>query len=160
MAKSIVVSLNPKLFPEIRPLKAAFRTDMEQLEQVASAVTLIGLVAGSLAGVGILGLVAFTVSQRTKEIAIRMALGAKKAQVLSAVLGQFAWPVALGLMAGCGIAAAASRVLRRVLFGVSNLDPVSYAAAIALLVTIVALAALLPARRALRPDLATALHRE
>jgi predicted permease len=158
MAKSIVVSLNPKLFPEIRPLKAAFRTDMEQLEHVASAVTLIGLVAGSLAGVGILGLVAFTVSQRTKEIAIRIALGAKKVQVLSAVLGQFAWPVALGLLAGCGVAAATSKVLRRVLFGVSNLDPASYTAAILALAAIVGVAALLPARRALRLDLAKTLH--
>jgi predicted lysophospholipase L1 biosynthesis ABC-type transport system permease subunit len=93
-------------------------------------VSLIGMVAVLLAGVGIIGLVAFTVSQRTKEIAIRIALGARKVQVLAAVLRQFAWPVALGLVAGTGIAAAASRVLRKALFGVNNLDPLSYARAL------------------------------
>jgi ABC-type antimicrobial peptide transport system permease subunit len=131
---------------------------MEQVELLASAVTLIGLVAVALAGVGILGLVSFSVSQRLKEIAIRMALGATKVQVLAAVLRQFVWPVALGMAAGAGIAAAASRVLRIALYGVSNLDPASYAAAILVLVAIVGLATLLPARRALRLDLAKTLH--
>jgi len=158
IAKSIVGSLNPKLFPEISLLKSRFRKDMEQVELVASAVTLIGLVAVALAAVGILGLVSFSVSQRWKEIAIRTALGATKAQVLRAVLRQFVWPVALGIAAGAGIAAAASRVLRIALYGVSNLDSASYAAAILGLMAIVGLAALLPARRALRLDLATTLH--
>jgi len=158
IAKSIVESLNPKLFPEISLLRSGFRKDMEQVELVASVVTLIGLVAVALAGVGILGLVSFSVSQRLKELAIRMALGAKKVQVIAALLRQFVWPVAIGMAAGAGIAAAASRVLRIALYGVSNLDPASYAAAILVLVAIVGLAALLPARRALRLDLAKTLH--
>ncbi|MGD0892365.1 MAG: ABC transporter permease [Terracidiphilus sp.] len=160
MAKSIVQSLDPRLFPGINLLKAAFRKDMEQVELVATSVSLVGLVAVALAGVGILGLVAFTVSQRTKEIAIRMALGAKKAHVLTSVLRQFAWPVAIGLLAGTGIAAALSTVLRKILYGVSNLDPASYAAAASALIAIIGLAALLPARRALQLDLAKTLHYE
>jgi ABC-type antimicrobial peptide transport system permease subunit len=160
MAKSIVQSLDPRLFPGINLLKAAFRKDMEQVELVATSVSLVGLVAVALAGVGILGLVAFTVSQRTKEIAIRMALGAKKAHVLTSVLRQFAWPVAIGLLAGTGIAAALSTVLRKILYGVSNLDPASYAAAALALIAIIGLAALLPARRALQLDLAKTLHYE
>jgi len=159
-AKSIVQSLDPKLFPGISLLKEAFRKDMQQVELVATSVSLVGLVAVALAGVGILGLVAFTVSQRTKEIAIRMALGAKKIHVLASVLRQFAWPVAIGLLAGTGIAAALSTVLRRILYGVSNLDPASYAVAAFALVAIIGLAALLPARRALRLDLAKTLHYE
>jgi ABC-type antimicrobial peptide transport system permease subunit len=158
MAKSLVESLNPKLFPEISLLKSGFRKDMEQVELVASVVTLIGLVAVALVGVGILGLVSFSVSQRLKEIAIRTALGAKNVQVLAAVLRQFVWPVAIGMAVGTGIAAAASKVLRIALYGVSNLDPASYAAAILVLVAIIGLAALLPARRALRLDMAKALH--
>ncbi len=160
IAKSIVESLDPKLFPEITLLKSGFRKDMEQVETVALAVTLVGLVALALASVGIVGLVLFSVSQRMKEIAIRTALGAGKLQVLGAVLRQFTWPVAIGAAAGAGIAAAASRVLRIVLYGVSNLDPASYLAAILALAVIVFLAALLPARRALRPDLAKTLHFE
>ncbi len=158
--KSISESLDPRLFPEIAQLKLLYHDYVAPVESLAMVVSLVGIVALTVAGIGVVGLVAFTVSQRTKEIAIRIALGAKRVQVLSAVLGQFTWPVALGLVAGAGVAAAASRVLRKALYGVSNLDPLSYAAAISLLLAVVALAALLPARRALRLDLAKILHYE
>jgi ABC-type antimicrobial peptide transport system permease subunit len=93
-----------------------------------------------------------------KEIAIRIALGAKRSPVLSTVLRQFSWPVVLGLVAGTGIAAAASKMLRIALYGINNLDPLSYASAIFVLIAIIAIAALLPARHALRLDLAKTLH--
>jgi predicted permease len=160
IAKSISENLDSRLFPEIRQLKTLYHERVSVVEQIAAIVSLIGMVAVLLAGVGIIGLVAFTVSQRTKEIAIRIALGAKRAQVLAAVLRQFAWPVAFGLVVGTGTAAAASRLLRKILFGVSNFDPAGYAAAIGVLVAIIALAALLPARRAFRLDLAKTLHFE
>jgi ABC-type antimicrobial peptide transport system permease subunit len=130
------------------------------VEQIAEVVSLIGITAVVLTAVGILGLVSFSVSQRMKEIAIRIALGARRAHVLAAVLRQFSWPVALGMITGAGIALAASRVLRKFLFGVNNLDPLSYAGAILVLVAMLAIAALLPARRALRLDLARTLHDE
>jgi ABC-type antimicrobial peptide transport system permease subunit len=66
----------------------------------------------------------------------------------------------VGLLAGVGVAAGASKVLRKVLYGVSNLDPASYAGAIVILVGIVGLAALLPARRVLQLNLAKILHYE
>jgi len=160
VAKAIAAGLDPKIFPEIRPLKGLFHENVSKVEQVAMVVSLIGIVAVLLAGVGIVGLVAYSVSQRTKEIAIRLALGAERTQVLAAVLRQFAWPMMVGLLAGVGAAAGTSRVLRKVLFGVSNLDPASYAGAIAVLVGIVGLAALLPARRALHLNLAKILHYE
>jgi ABC-type antimicrobial peptide transport system permease subunit len=131
---------------------------LELIENIAKAVTLTGLVAVLVAAVGIIGLVSFSVSQRMKEIAIRMALGATKVQLLAAVLRQFVWPVAIGMAAGVAISVAASRVLRVALYGVSNLDPASYTAAILVLLAILGLAALLPARRALRLDLAKTLH--
>jgi predicted permease len=160
MAKSISESLDPRLFPEIRPLKGLYHDYVSMVEKVAGVISLIGLVAVLIAGIGIVGLVAFTVSQRTKEIAIRLALGARHAQVLFAVLRQFLWPVAIGLVAGAGTAAAASKVLRKALYGVSNFDPAGYGLAIGVLLVIVAVAALLPARRALRLDLAKILHYE
>jgi predicted permease len=160
VVKSISESLDPKLFPEIRQLKLLYLENVSGIEKTAMAVSLIGMVAVLVAGIGIIGLVAFTVSQRTKEIAIRIALGAKRVQVLTAVLRQFSWPVALGLVAGAGIAGAASKVLRRALYGVNNLDPLSYAGAVGVLALIILLAALLPARRALRLDLAKILHYE
>jgi ABC-type antimicrobial peptide transport system permease subunit len=123
-------------------------------------MSLIGVAAMLLAGVGILGLVGYAVSQRTKEIAIRLALGSSKLSVAVAILRQFLWPVLLGVAAGAGGAAACSQILRRIMSGVSGLDPVSYGAAIAMLLGIFLLAAVLPARRALRLDVAQALHQE
>ena len=156
--KTVSESLDPKALPETRQIKLLYREDVSRLEMIASAVSAIGVAAVSLAGIGLIGLVAFTVSQRTKEIAIRIALGARPVTVLIAVLKQYVWPVALGLLAGGTIAAFASRVLRVGLYGVSNLDPASYAGAIGALIVIVLVAALLPARRALRLDLARTLH--
>ncbi|HUD57722.1 MAG TPA: FtsX-like permease family protein, partial [Terracidiphilus sp.] len=158
IAKSISEGLDPKIFPEIRQLKLLYHDNISGIEKAAMAVSLIGMIAVLVSGIGIIGLVAFTVSLRMKEIAIRIALGAKRAQVLSAVLRQFSWPVVLGLVAGTGIAAAASKVLRIALYGINNLDPLSYAGAIFVLISIITIAALLPARRALQMDLAKTLH--
>jgi ABC-type antimicrobial peptide transport system permease subunit len=80
--------------------------------------------------------------------------------VLGAVLRQFRWPLILGAGLGTALAAFGSSLLRVVLYGVSNLDPVSYAAALLLLVLIAMVAMILPALRALRMDLAAILHYE
>lgn len=90
--KSISESLDPKLFPEIRSIKALYSESVVQIERIAGAVTLMGLVAIGLAGVGVLGLVSFSVRERTKEIAIRLALGATSSDILKAILRQFAAP--------------------------------------------------------------------
>lgn len=90
--KSISESLDPKLFPEIRSIKALYSESVVQIERIAGAVTLLGLVAIGLAGVGVLGLVSFSVRERTKEIAIRLALGATSSDILKAILRQFAAP--------------------------------------------------------------------
>jgi len=156
--KSISESLDPKALPEIRQIKQLYRENVSRLEMIATAVSAIGIVAVVMAGIGLIGLVAFTVSQRTKEIAIRIALGARPVAVLSAVLRQYSWPVIIGLLLGTTAAAFGSRLLRVGLYGVSNLDPIGYAAALIILAAIVTIAALLPARRALRLDIARTLH--
>ncbi len=158
--KAIVEALDPKLFPDIRVLKGAFRQEMVGVERAATMVSLLGIAAILLATVGIVGLVGYAVSQRMKEIAIRMALGARRAQVLAAVLRQFSWPVSLGVVAGVLGAVALASLLTKALYGLSYLDPLSYAGAIATLATIIVVAMLLPARRALRLDLAKTLHYE
>ncbi|HEX4773215.1 MAG TPA: ABC transporter permease [Bryobacteraceae bacterium] len=159
-AKSISEGLDPKLFPEIRRIKTLYRENVLIIERIAGIVTLIGLIAVALAGIGVIGIVSFTVLQKTKEIAIRVAVGAGRGEVLATILGQFIWPVLVGLTMGTAFAIATSQILRRALYGVSNLDPIGYAGAIAALLTILSIAALLPARRALRINIARALHYE
>jgi ABC-type antimicrobial peptide transport system permease subunit len=159
-AKSISESLDPKLFPEIRQIRALYADNVRSIEMTAGAVTLMGIVALVLAGVGLIGLVSFTVSQKTKEIAIRTALGATPKQVLKVLLRQFSWPAGLGLLIGTATASASSQLLRQTLYGVSNLDPIAYGVAIGFLLVTLAISALLPARRALKLNLSRALHYE
>ena len=158
--KAISDSLDPRVFPEIRQLKLLYRQNVGFVEQAAAAVSIIGGVAVILAAMGIIGIVAFTISQRTRELAIRIALGARPARILSDVLGQFTWPVAIGMLFGTAGAIAGSKLLRVALYGISNLDPASYAMALGVLIAIVAAAAVLPARRTLHLDLSGILHYE
>lgn len=159
-AKTIARSIDGEIFPEVQQLQTLYKDNVSVIEDIAAIVTLIGLVAGTVAGVGLLGIVGVVVTQRTKEIAIRLALGARPLSVLIAVLRQFLWPLVVGVVAGTVLAAFGSRLLRIALYGVNNLDPVSYAAAMAILVAIAALSMLVPSIRALRLDIAAILHHE
>jgi predicted permease len=163
LARSAVTAaraMDPNTFPEVQLLSSAFRQKLQGAEYSALAVSLLGSIAHLLACLGIVGVVAYAVSQRTREIGIRMALGAKPSQVLSVVLRQFSLPVIAGLLVGVGGAAMLSQFLRGRLYGISNLDPGTYVAAIAVFSVTVAVAALLPARRALRIDPLRALRHE
>jgi hypothetical protein len=151
-------SVNPRVFPEVQWLEISYRQKTEQAGYAALAVGLLGFVALLLACAGMVGLVAYVVSQRTKEIGIRLALGARSWQILTIVLGQFSRPVIAGLLAGTGLAAALSQLLRQELYGISNFDPTAYLAASVFFVAGVAAAALLPAKRALRIDPLKALR--
>jgi predicted permease len=156
--KTIASSIDPKLFPTITPLKTGFRKSIAQVEQIATIVSMLGGIAIFLAVVGLLGLVTYAVSQRTKEIAIRLAVGAGHMEIFFSVLRRFAWPVLIGLTAGVAMTAGLSQIIRRGLYGISGLDPISYLGAIALLITILIAAALMPMRRAFRLDIARILH--
>jgi ABC-type antimicrobial peptide transport system permease subunit len=105
-------------------------------------------VALVLAATGLSGAIAYGVAQRTREIGIRMALGATRGSVLRLVLGQGMRAVAIGLVAGLGGSLIVSRVLNASLFGVSSHDLVSYGIACLLLAATASIAALIPARRA------------
>ena len=158
--QAIAASLDPKLFPSITPLSSGFRKSVGQAEQIAALVSLLGGIAIFLAVIGLLGLVTYAVGQRTREIAIRLALGAGRREIFGSILQRFAWPVATGLGVGVAMTAALSQMIRRGLFGISGLDPVSYASAILLLVVVLTMAALIPIRRAFWMDVARILHAE
>lgn len=111
-----------------------------------------------LAALGVYGVVAFSVARRTKEIGLRMALGAEPRTVLAMVLSQGFTLVAVGLVLGGGLAVAAATVLRGLLYRVSPLDPVAWTAAVAALLLAALLANAVPARRAMRVEPLTALR--
>ncbi|MCY1018793.1 ABC transporter permease [Pyxidicoccus sp. MSG2] len=122
---------------------------------------LVGLFAGVallLAAVGLYGVVAYAVLQRTRELGIRMALGARERQVTGLVLGRYLGLTAAGLVVGLGLAAGASRALTHLLSGVRPVDPMTYAGVVLVLGAVAFLAALLPARRAARVPPAIALR--
>jgi predicted permease len=118
------------------------------------------LVALALAATGLSGAVAYGVAQRTREIGIRMALGATRAAVLRLVLGQGMRAVVFGVMAGIAGAFVVSRLLSASLFGISANDLASYAGAALLLAVTAAIAALIPARRASQVNPMEALRTE
>ena len=159
-AKIIATNLDTSVSPEIRQLKMLYRDNIRQIENVAAIASAVGAVAVLMSAIGLMGLVGYVVTQRTKEIAIRMALGARPVAVLSALLRQFRWPLLGGLAAGTALAAFGSKLLRVALYGVSNLDPASFLAALLILAAIAALSIVLPATRTLRLNMAAILHHD
>jgi predicted lysophospholipase L1 biosynthesis ABC-type transport system permease subunit len=111
-----------------------------------------------LAGFSLYGVMAYSVAQRSREIGIRIALGAQSADVRALVVNQAARLGAAGLIIGIACALAVTRVLDSLLFGVTASDPLTFAGVSAALITVLLLAAYLPARRATRVDPIVALR--
>jgi len=116
--------------------------------------------AAVLAGVGIYGVLAFSVVQRTHEIGVRMALGARRHAVLAGVLREGLTVAALGVGLGLAGAAALTRYLSTMLFGLTPLDPTTYGGVAAVFMAVAGLACYIPARRATRVDPVRALRCE
>jgi putative ABC transport system permease protein len=117
-----------------------------------------GTLALLLAFIGMYGVISYAVTQRTREIGIRMALGAQPGAVLALVLGQGARLAALGIIAGLGMARSASGLMAHLLFGVRPTDTRTFIAFSLLVAAVALLACYLPARRATRIDPTTALR--
>ncbi len=125
-----------------------------------SLFTLFGFAALLLAGIGLYGVIAYSVTQRTHEIGVRIALGASRGDVIHMVIAQGARLAAIAIAIGITAAFALSRVLGSLLFGVSSTDPWTFVIVPILLGAVAMLASYLPARRATRVNPITALRTE
>ena len=160
------------LFPSLRLINVEdddARPQRAMSQLLAMMATLLAVLAATLAGIGIYGVIAYLVSQRTREIGIRMALGANSGAVLKNVILQGLRPVFAGLIVGLAAAAGLSSVLHWALvfpeawdpfYGVPFYDPVTFGGMLCFVLLIAACASAVPARRALRVDPMTALRYE
>jgi predicted permease len=145
---------------DVRSLSPFIDASIVQERLLTALMSFFGLLAMLLAAIGLYGVMAYSVSQRTHEIGIRVALGAQSRDVLRLVIGQGMKLVLPGVSAGLAAAFGLTRLLKALLFGVSATDPVTFAV-VALLLTLVALLACwIPARRATRVDPLVAIKYE
>jgi predicted permease len=160
-ARQVLIHANPLLDPMmVTSLPELIRYSAGDYQMMAELVTALGLIGLALTVVGLYGFLAFRVTQRRREIGIRMALGATREATAWLVVRDTARLAAIGLGLGVLLSIAAARVETAALFGVRPLDAISFAAALAVLSLAIVAAALLPARRAASIDPIQALHTE
>src|SRR5688572_11518431 len=155
-----ISNVEPRARVEVAPLRDRFENWLAELDFAPMAASILGVLGLILATIGMFGVFAYVVRQRTKEIGIRMALGARPAAISRLVLAGNSRAVIAGLVVGLGGALGASQVLRGSLYGLSPLDPIAYGGVVLLLAAAAITASYLPARRAMRIDPVLALRHE
>ena len=159
--RKTVLDLNPELaISNEASLKDQLALPLFPARVAAIVLSLFGLLALVLASTGLFGLVAYAVARRTREIGIRMALGARSSQVLSALFSRTLVLCAAGISIGAAITLFAGRVLSAILYGVSPRDPAAYISALLVMIAASLLACWNPAHRAVHTDPARTLREE
>ena len=154
-------SLDPdQPISNIAPVRSLVRADLSQPQLYLTLFSLFAVLALLLAALGLYGLIAYSVAQRTREFGIRVALGAQNADVLRLVLGQGARLTAIGLIVGLLAAAAAARLMQALLFRTTTHDPLVFGVVVLVLAAVALVAALLAAHRATKVDPMIALRAE
>jgi macrolide transport system ATP-binding/permease protein len=156
-----LTALEPNiLFLDNQTMDAQVAATLLPAKAGAASVSAVGVVAMALAAIGLYGVIAYSVARRTREIGIRMALGARPSAVVGLVMRQGLALAAAGVAVGALLALGAAKAVAGALYGVGYLDPVAWGGAIVLLVAVSALANLVPARRASIVDPSGALRAE
>jgi putative ABC transport system permease protein len=147
--RKAIASVDPTLVVnDVTPYSEVISGDFQQQNMIATLTTLFGALGLTLAAVGLYGVMAYTVEQRTNEIGLRMALGADRGNVIRMVLRGAFWQVGIGLGVGIPLAVLAGKLMKDQLFGVQPWDPAMLAAATVLLALAALVATVVPARRA------------
>ncbi|HET8546624.1 MAG TPA: FtsX-like permease family protein, partial [Bryobacteraceae bacterium] len=152
--------LDPAVTPRLQRIEENIDMALTPVRLAAAVAGTLGSVALLLACSGIYGVVSFAVNRRRREVGVRMALGAGKPAVMRLILWQGLKPVLVGALAGSSLGAAGGQLIRNLLYGLSALDPISFLGTGTVLVVAAGLAAVLPARAALRVDPAVTLRYE
>ena len=159
--RSAIAEVDPNLpVNDPRTLASQVSRTFDTVRLAARLVAFFGALALALAAIGLYGAIAQNVAQRTNEIGVRMALGAERSRVMAMILRQTAVLVAIGIAIGLPAAGGAARLVSSQLYGVSPIDPRSFALGIAVLAGVAMLAGYVPARRATRVDPVHALRSE
>ncbi|MBO0798319.1 MAG: FtsX-like permease family protein, partial [Blastocatellia bacterium] len=145
---------------EIKTLKEMVSLQFWPARTLAGLLAALGSVGLLLASVGVYGVMSYAVAQRTREIGVRMALGAQSRDVLRLIIGQCLGLALAGTAIGLALSAATTRYLSSLLYDVSATDPLTFASVALLLIGVALLACYLPARRATRVDPLAALRRD
>jgi predicted permease len=159
--RSEVQGIDPSLSVlNVQTLSDRVNGSLQGERSQASLLGTAGLLALLLASIGLYGVMAYSVAQRTREIGIRMALGASRKDMFALVLKQGITLVSIGVAIGLGVAFGVTRLLASSLFGVTAADPLTFAGTSALLIAVALLATYFPARRATKVDPMIALRYE
>ncbi|CAN5437287.1 ABC transporter permease [soil metagenome] len=159
--RNAIQQIAPDLpYVSVRPMDELIRNDVLPFRLGAVLFSLFGVLALALAAVGLYGVLAYLVAERTREIGVRISLGAGEGDVVRLVVRQGLRLVAIGLVLGLAGSFLSVRLLEGLLFGISARDPLTYAGIAAVLALTGALASFLPARRAARVDPMVALRHE
>ena len=159
--RSAVRELDPSLpVYNLRSMNEVVSRSMVQPRFLALLLATFSGIALFLAAIGIYGVMAYSVAQRTQEIGVRMALGARQFHVLRLVFGQSLGMVLIGIVIGLAGAFALTRLMRTLLFEITATDPLTYVSVIGLLAVVALLACYIPARRAAKVDPLIALRYE
>ncbi len=153
-------NVDPKVLPRVTLVRENFELRLRDRKMATGAITLLGAAAMLLAMIGLAGLISYTVTQRTKEIGIRMALGASRNGAMMVGVQRLLWPIAAGIAIGMVGAWALGTGLRSQLFGLSAVDPLSYAIALAVFSAFSIASSLGPLLRAAKVDPAIALRHD
>ena len=149
MIPRVVASVDPNMaVGNLSTVKQLAEGNVSQDKIVMTLSTALAALATLLAAIGLYGVLAYSVEQRTRELGLRLALGAQPSSLRAMVLKQVALIAAVGIVLGLAAALAASRAAGAMLYGLSSYDPVTIGAAVATLLAVVLAAAYVPARRA------------
>jgi ABC-type antimicrobial peptide transport system permease subunit len=163
MAKRLeaaAAKVDPRVVLKCDPLSNAMNGVLHRNRAMAWIATTFGLFVGLLAMIGVYGVTSYATAERTREIGIRIALGAQRGNVLHMVFGETMWTVCIGAVLGTGASVVAGGMFRGMIWGVKPTDPLSFSFAIGLMLLIAGIAAFLPARRAMSVDPMVALRYE